>query len=248
MSNLTSPVSGAVVDFDPFTVRTEADPSHQLGSQIELVDTRKFRYGKVGASNVSKGKLQLAPAPKANHHNVAVAVAAASGATQVTVTLGATAAVAGEYDEGFLAINDVDGEGQVYKIGNNPAANASATLAVKLLDGIATALTTSSEATLVHNAHNGVVEAASQTRRGAGVPLVSVSAGDFGWFQVSGPAAVLADGALALGAICAASGAVAGAVVANADVTAPIAETFVGVANILAGVDTEYRPISLTIN
>ena len=66
---LSSPLAGAVIDFDPFQVRSNSDGTHDLGGLIQLNDMRSFRYGKAGAANISKGKVQLAPAPVANHAN-----------------------------------------------------------------------------------------------------------------------------------------------------------------------------------
>lgn len=236
-----------VLDFNPFEVRTPADASAQLGQEFVVADGRAFRYAKAGGSNISKGKLQLAPAHKANHANRAVASAVAIDGTAVSLTLGATAATADEYAEGYLAINDVDGEGQVYKIGGHAAVASSGTIALTLKDPVKTALTTSSEATLVHNAYNAVVEGTSATVRAAGVPLVSVSAGDYCWVQVRGVAAVLNGSAVTVGAQLMADASTAGAVTDATDVTAPQAEVIVGKASILAGVATEYRPIYLTI-
>ncbi|MEM3077613.1 MAG: hypothetical protein QXW38_08370 [Candidatus Nitrosotenuis sp.] len=243
--------AATILDFNPFDVRTEAESTHNLGEGIYLADGRCFRYAKVGAANISQGKLQSAPAPKTNHVNLAMANASL-GDTKVTVTLGATAATADEYAEGYLCINDVDGEGATYKIAGHPAASASATLELTLFDPLDDDTTASSEATLVHNAYNGVVEAASKTRRPAGVPVENINAGDFGWLQTKGIAAVLAEGPIAVGNSCVPSGSVAGAVTQDTSFTEGVDanrqwdEWPVGRA-IIAGVDTEYRPVFLTI-
>lgn len=240
--------SATILDFDPYTSRTQDNATHNLGDLACLTDGRWFRHGSSGGSNVSRGKLQLAPAPKANHANIAVAVDPTVDDTQLTVTLGATAAVAGEYNEGFVAVNDVDGEGQDFQIRSHPAANASASLLIKLFDPIVVDLTTSSQVTLVHNAWNGVVEGTAATRRGGGVPLVAVNAGDYGWFQTKGVKSTLIGVAATLGAFLTADGSTAGAVTDQTDVTAPIAQVWVGRADIVAGVATEYNPISLCID
>jgi len=242
-----------IIDFDPYDTRTAAGSTHQLGTRVISAD-RTFRYARSGASAISRGKLQVAPAPKTNHHNVAIAAAAAVGATEVTVTLGATAAVANEYNEGFLVINDVDGEGVSYQISSHIAGASSGSLTLKLSDPIAVALTTSSEATLVHNKFNQIVEASVATRRASGVPLVATAADDFVWLVTQGISPILADGAVAVGNAVVISDAVAGAgeqqdVFVNAtDATRLDAKTVVGRANILALVDTEYRPIVLAID
>lgn len=236
-----------VLDFDPYGVRTEAEGTHRLGERVQVGDGREFQFIKVGASDISRGKLQLSPAQKTNHHNLAVA-AASIGAKTVTVTPGATAVVAGEYNEGFLAVNDVDGEGSVYRIGSHPAADASTAFVVTLAEPITNvALTANSEVSLVHNAANGVVEGTVATRRAAGVPLRNISAGDFGWAQTKGVAAVLCDTATTLGAPQIA-GAVAGSIKDQTDILGASSEVTVAWATIMAGVDTEYRPVVLTVH
>lgn len=232
----------AQTPFDTSTVQQTV-----LDDRVELADGRIYNYGKAGASNISKGKLETAPAPKTNHHNMA-ATATASGTNVVVVTLGATAAVAGEYAEGFLAVNLTPGQGQNYKVQYHPAANSAATLSVTLFDNIAVALTTASRMSLVHNKMNGVIEAAVATTRAAGVSMVDVTAANFAWLQTKGVAPVLADQAISLGALIAPSGSVAGAVVEVSSTYATAEKTtMVGQASVMAGVDTEYRPMVLNI-
>lgn len=239
------PSAATVVDFDPN--KTSATQQHQLGTRF--VDGEDvFRYAKAGASNISRGKLQLAPTPKTNHHNIAWASGGALGAFTVTFTLGNTAAVANEYAEGWLVINDATGEGTKYRIKSHPAASGLATLEVTLYNPIRnTALVSGSEASLVHNTYNAVVEGTSSTKRAAGVPLVSVTAGEYCWLQTRGVCPVLCDTTTTLGAKQKASGSVAGAVTDMTDILGASAEVEIGTADVMAGVDTEYRPISLTI-
>jgi len=59
---------------------------------------------------------------------------------------------------------------------------------------------------------------------------------------------VLCDQAVTLGAQICASASVAGAVIENSDVTAPQTEVVMGYAAIMAGVDTAYQPMLLTID
>lgn len=236
-----------ILDFDPYVTRTEADSTHNLGETVELADGRVFRYAKAGASNISKGKLQVAPAPITNHHNMACA-AAAVGATTVTVTPGATAGDANIYAEGYLCINDVDGEGQVYKVKSHAAISSSTAFDVVLFDPIKTALTANSEATLVHNTYNAVVEAAVEERQPAGVPLINISAGDYGWLQTRGVAAVLSGEDYDVGSSLTQHASTAGAL-DETDTTFGTAmlHYVVGKA-IVAGINTEYRPVFLTID
>jgi len=240
--------TATILDFDPYKTRTEAGSTHNLGELVALADQRKFRYAVAGASDISHSKLQLAPAPKTNHHNIAVYAAAAIGATEVQATLGATAATANEYSEGYLCVNDATGEGYTYKISGHAAVASAGVITVELFDPIKVALVAAtSEISLIHNTYNGVVEGTSATRSPAGVPYVDISSGDYGWLQTRGVAAVLNGSACTLGARLMADASTAGAVTDQTDVTAPQAEWQVGFA-ITVGVSTEYKPIFLTID
>lgn len=233
-----------VLDFNPYKISTTQ--MYQLGvSFTDGEDT--WRYGKVGASTVTKGKLQTAPAPKANHHNTSVTVAQAPGDKTVTVTLGATAAVADEYAEGYVVFNDVATGGYQMRVKTHPAASSSASLTLTFYEPLPTALTTSSKATLVHNTYNGVIEGTSQTVRLAGVTEVTATTGTFAWFKTRGVTSLLADQAITVGALLSPSTSVSGAVIevsatfATAEKTMLVGDAFV------AGVDTEKRPVRLTI-
>lgn len=227
---------------------TSTVPMHRVGEKLVMNNGDIYRYAKAGGSNISKGKLQLSPVQKTNHHNCAVAVAAPIGSMQVTLTLGNTAAVANEYAYGMLVVNDATGEGQVMRIGSHPAADANGSLTVTLLDPVyAVALTTSSEATLVHNAWNGVVEGTTVTQRAAGVPLVDVTAGSYAWLKTRGVCPVLIGTAATLGADLIVGG-TAGAVTDRTDALGASAEPVVAVADIVVGVSTEYNPVRLVID
>ncbi len=240
------------MDFDPYNVRTESDPTHQYGALVETSHGRSaYRYAKAGASNVSKGKLQLAPAAIANHQVQTVDSASnvAIGDTRLTLNNGGTAAAAGEYDQGWLAIVHGTGLGQTFGVLHNAAAGTSADIVVDLDQGLGVALVGgTSEYSLVHNPYNACVEAASKTRTAAGVPLVGINASDFGWLQTKGVIAALIGSAATLGARLTSDGSTAGAVTDNTDVTAPQAEVEVGQASIQAGTTSDYDPIVLSID
>lgn len=208
-----------------------------------------YRYAQVGASNITAGKLQVCPAPKANHHNVAATTAVtADGRTRsVTLTLGATAAVANEYAGGFLVANDVSPEGETYRITGHPAAASSATLAVEVDRPFVSNIATTSEFTLVHQVQNGVVEAAVEERVPAGVPLVDMTAAYHGWLKIVGVAAVLQGDATNLGEELVQHASTAGAVdAASTTYGTAFAYYTVGKAKV-AGVDTEFNPVDLMI-
>ncbi len=238
-------MSHNVIDFNPY--ETSDVQKHQLGHKYVTEDGDIYRYAKAGASNITSGKLQLAPARKTNHDNVAVYAAAAIGDTKVTVTLGATAATANEYVGGKIVFSDVAPEGQEYVISSHPAADASATLQLTLKRPLVEALTTSSEACLVHNTWNAVVEGTESTSDPAGVPVVDVTASYYCWLMTRGVKAVLADETIDAGAWLTAGTSTAGAVEELDDLTTEITDNFVGKA-LVAGVDTEYRAVKLEID
>lgn len=237
-----------ILDFDAYETRTEADGTHALGDAMVTADRRVFRHAVAGAAALGKGKLSQAAVPIAHHANMTLA-AAAVNATQVTCTPGATAGAANLYGEGYFCINDVDGEGATYGVKGHAAITASVAFTLDLQDPIrVTALTANSQGTLVHNGYKNVIEVATSTARGAGVPLVGVAIGDYGWLQSKGVAAVLCGTTRTLGATQISSGATAGAVVDSTDVLGASSEVQVGVADIVAGVDTEYNPMTLFID
>jgi len=216
-------------------------PNHNLGAYVESDDGRGFRYVKVGATALVPGKLYQAPAEAANHQDV-VPAAAAIGATSVTVTLGATAATANQYANGWMMVSVTPGQGYQYKIKSHPAADASATLVLTLEDPIQVALTTSSNCDLVANPFNGVVvNPTTATSAPVGAAVYPVTAAYYGWLQVKGPANLLADGTVTVGTAVVASNATAGAVEALTGVQAPVGLALTGIAS------TEYGAIHLNL-
>lgn len=234
-----------VIDFNPY--KTSTVQQFALGTQF--VDGEDvYRYAKVGASTISRGKLQTAPAPKLNHHNVAVASAVALGDKTITVTLGATAAVADEYAEGYITISDATLGGYSYKIKTHPAANSSASLTLTLYEPVqVVALTTSAKATLVHNTYNGIIEGVVQTIRLAGVAQVGATTGVFLWVKTRGVSPLLADQAITVGAAMSPSTSVSGSVIEVSSTYATAEKTMLVGDAFVAGVDTEKRPVRLTI-
>jgi len=217
-----------------------------LGTKAVTQDGRTFRYVKAGGTALVVGKLYDGPANVGNHTNIAVASAAAAGATSVTVTLGATAATANQYAGGTLIVNDAAGEGQTFSIKSHPAADASASLVLTLEDDepIVTALTTSSEVSLIPNQYNGVIiHAATETGIPAGVAVTAVTATYFGWIQTRGPVSLLSDASISeLGSAVAASATTAGSATVGTGALAPIGF------QLTTGVSTEYNVVFLQLD
>jgi hypothetical protein len=238
--------SPTIFNLDPYT--QSSAQGHQLGGLGMDKYGDFYRYAQVGASNISAGKLQLAPTQKTNHHNCAATAAVAANANnKVTIQLGATAAVANEYAEGYLIANDNSPEGETYRVLNHPAADSAATLQVTIDRLFPTAITTSSEFTLVHNRWNGVVEGTTVTIRAAGVPLIDMTAAYYGWLKTRGVCSVLIGSAATLGADLIVGG-TAGSVTDRTDALGASAEPVVAVADIALGVTGEFNPVTLVID
>lgn len=219
-------------------------PKAKLGDKTITADGRVYRYAKAAGTALDAGKLCVAATPVANHENIAVAAAVAVGETTVTATLGATAATAGDYDEGYMVVSDAAGEGITYKIKHSGAADASGVITIELEDAVKVALTTSSEVSLYKNLYKDVVVSATdQADIAVGVPNVAVTANYYFWAQTGGMCAVLADEIIAQGSAATIGTGVAGAV----ETVDAVAEPIVGYA-VTAAVDTEYRPLRLTLD
>lgn len=217
----------------------------RLGAIDETVDGRKYRYALAGGVTLAPGKICVAAAHVANHVNIVVAAAVAAGAQKVTATLGATAATAEQYSDGYLVVNDAAGEGINYLISGHAAVASAGVISVNLAEPVEVALTTSSEVSLIANPYSAVIVApGAVAHRPVGVPNVSITNAYYGWLQTGGDCSVLSDGIITKGAGAILSDAVAGAV--EIEVAATVTSR-VGIAP-EATVDTEYRTVTLTID
>ena len=187
-----------------------------MGTKLVLPDGRVFRYALAGATALAVGKLNQMAAPVANHLNKACDVARAIGATEISATLGATAAAANLYAEGFVHVNDATAEGHTYKIKEHAAAALSTVLTVTLADGVTVQVAlvaATSEVTFTRNPYAGIIVCPTTlTAAVAGVNPVAVTAAYYFWLQTWGPAAVLANGTLVVGKMCANPATTAGSV------------------------------------
>lgn len=175
-------------------------PYHQLGERLVTVDGRVFRYCKAGATLVAGNWLQ-SPAQVANHQNIAPTATFAIGATEVTVTLGATAATANQYAGGQMVVTITPGLGQQIVIEGHPAADSGATLTLKLAEPLRVALTTTTRVDLCPNQYNGVIQVPVTTLTGTvvGVATYIITSGEYGWVQRGGLTGALIAGTPAVG-------------------------------------------------
>ena len=189
----------------------------RLGTKMVLPDGRVFFYGYTGEA-VTAGKITMGKATSSGHIKdlaIAAAVSAnASGIGAITVT-NATTAISGseyytggrgdvgDYEDGYIFVNDAAGEGQCWPIWRHSAATSSGTLTIDLFenDFVVTALTTSSEVGLAKNPYAAVELWDVNDIDGvvAGIPNRDIASGSYGWFQTAGPCAVLTNGTVVVG-------------------------------------------------
>ena len=138
---------------------------NRIGTRMQLSDGRVFYYGK-SAEAITAGKITMMNATDHADHikDLAVPAAYAAGVSQVTVTNASSAvtgtgkytgdfSTAGTYEDGYLFVNDEDGEGQTWQIMDHSTATASGTITIDFYpnDTVRTALTTSSQVGLAEN-------------------------------------------------------------------------------------------------
>jgi len=219
-----------------------------LGEKVVSSDGRTFRYVLVGGTSLVPGKLYQAPAEITNHQNMTITAASAIGDTTVNFTLGATAATANQYANGYLMVTTTPGQGYSYLIKSHPAADSAAALVVTLSDPIKVALTTSSVVDLVLNPYSGVlVQPTTKTSAVAGLAVNAVTNAQYGWLQTGGAACCFVDDStIAVGLDVVVSDQAAGAVEVIAD---GAAELLPKVGRALTGIaTTEYGAIYLTLD
>jgi hypothetical protein len=185
------------------TFQTSTDASLQtlLGTRWDTSDGREVALGLTSSATAAvAGDLYQNAAVVANHQGLTVTAVQAysnSGNTPatVTVTLGATALTANQYQGGFLTVDSGTGIGQTLRIAENPAAVLSATgVVITLEDGPALALTTSSVVSLWPAVgYNVIISPTTPTNSSFGVALYAVPASTYGYFLTKGFGAVLSD-------------------------------------------------------
>ena len=222
---------------------TNTTKKRALGTILELPDGREFKYVLNGSGAITSGKLASSAAMIGNHDMDLTTAAASVGDTSITVTLGATAATKDQYADGYIYTNDGTGQGQVYRIASNPAADGSATLAVTLAsnDPVSVALDSTTESGLAVNPYSGiVVSPTSVTNRTLGVTATDIAANAYGFVQTKGLASVLVSGTVVAGQPLRVAGAtLAGAAMAlNRDGTDEN-EQFIGVVHNVVAANTD---------
>lgn len=188
-----------------FQQSTDASLVTLVGTRWDLSDGGEVILVSTGASTTTaSGFLYQDPALVANHQGLTVTAVQAysnNGNTPatVTVTLGATALTANQYQGGFLLVQSGTGIGQTLRITENPAALSSGTgVVITLEDAPNTALTTSSVVSLIppHGA-NVIINPTTPSNVPAGIALYPISPASYGFLKVKGLVGAVSDASIA---------------------------------------------------
>ena len=218
---------------------------HPLGSVMLFADGRRYRYGRAAGTGIAAGSLCQQTLNAADHDELVVAAAVAAGDRIVTVTNGASTAIAvDDLKDGYLVIEDDAGEGHLYTIKSNDAAAVDAIVTLTLYEDVQVAMTTATTVTLFRNPFGRVIiHPSPATAALVGVTLVALTASQYGWFQDKGPAAVMTQGTVVINEKVIDSASADGAVAPTAS-TAAGQENYVGVV-LEVGPTTEHSLINL---
>lgn len=230
-----------------FQTSTDSSLATLVGSRWDLSDGREvILVSASSATTVAPAYLYADAANIAAHQNMAITAIQTysnNGNTpyKLTVTLGATAVTANQYQGGFVIVNAGTGIGQQLRIASHPAAALSSSLVITLEDGPSTALATAdSKASLVTpHGKNVIINPTTATGAYTGFGLYAIAASSYGFLVTKGITAGVLDasGGITIGGMVSPSNATAGCLELGV-----LAQGFVGNANI-AGTTAEASSI-----
>lgn len=175
--------------------QTSSTQLDRLGAgQFDALGGRVFHYAEAGGTALDRGKLTV-QATHSNLSDLSFQTAPAVGDTEVKVTLSSQALSADDLKDGWFVVQDATGEGRAYPVEGHAAASASATATITLKEAIDTAGALSeTNVDLIKNLYKDIVISASdQNDVPVGVPIVAISADEYGWVQTWGACAVWHD-------------------------------------------------------
>jgi len=226
---------------------------HRFATRMVLPDGRIYKYGLANGAIAAGAICQASATIGADDMDVPLASQASVGDKTISVTAQGTIAE-DAYAEGYIYINDSDGEGHIYTVRSNAAGTSSNTMVVTLEDGDTVAVATNSTAAttlcgLSFNAYKDfIIYPTTTSGHAVGVTTTSVGDNEYAWLQTWGPAAVLCDVAFVPGNHVRVSDGTAGSgEPLDRDASNENDET-IGVAMKIAPVSTDYGLVNLTIS
>jgi len=185
---------------EPGAGAAAADPYAESATKLFPLGTklvyggRTFRYARAAAATIAVGELVQAAVPVGNNNDVGVnqiaTVEPLAGATDLSVALGAVAAI-NAFEDGYVVSVDGTGQGQLLHINSNTAGDDPCILS--LAEPIVTTMAQAdTKVSVFVNQYADVVKTAGPATAAAlGVAPIAVTASYYFWLQTGGPAAVL---------------------------------------------------------
>lgn len=241
-----------------FPTSTDAALVNLVGTRFDTSDGREVILVSVGsASAATSGHLMQDAALIAAHQNATTGTFVAYSnngniPAKLTLTIGATAMTANQYQGGLAVVNAGTGKGQVLRIASNTAAVSSGTQGtVTLEDAPNTALDTTSKISLVPAHGANVVDfPTTPTSSPVGAAIYNIAASSYGFLVCKGITGVLSDPTIAgVGYAISPSTASAGNITVastGGGTTPTLTNAIIGSA-LIAGVSGEARPVNLTL-
>lgn len=189
-----------------------------LGQLVYDQFGNRYRYVKVGGSNLVAGNLLQEPVEDTQFVSMAVPAVVAIGATDITVTNGTTTVTTDMFVGGRLTISTSTGIGQSFYILSHTTGTSGAAITYTVDRPLLVALSTSSKVSTRVNPYNGVIQypVTTQTGGAVGFALTAATSAYYTFIQSGGDTAVLwdtgtnsANGASAIAPSAAVAGSVA---------------------------------------
>ena len=238
----------ALADADPYTEGTTQ--LFPLGTELHQGENA-YRYVFMGGA-VTAGKLVQQPAGIVANHSQCLATAQTAVTTSATTDIsiefaGDTDAALNLYQDGYIYVNDAEGEGQSWKIKSHPAIDAGVdvTAVITVYGRLTTQLETTSQLTIVLNPYKDVIVApATETGAVIGATVIDSSDDNYCWVQFKGPKAMLISNAALVqgGNVVRSTNDAGGVQAAASDILYPVGQTMATTV-----VDTEYGMVWLNI-
>ena len=180
-----------------------SDQKQKLGTRAVLPDGRVFYYAEnSGTAITTAGQIVDGIAAVGAHDGDLATAALAAGSLTATTTTSLTV-TKNQYKDGYLFINDVAGQGEVYRVKSNTAVSSAAGCEITIdeSDGFRTAFTTGTQFGLMYSPYKDIkiIDGdGTMTTGPLGVTTIPVTADYFCWIQSSGPAAVLSGAVVSI--------------------------------------------------
>jgi hypothetical protein len=160
---------------------------------MQLEDGRVFHYCET-AGALTCGKMALSVLPTTDFDICALSTVAANGRSVVVTHAGSPSVAANDFAEGVLVVQAATtGGGQCVKIKASSAPSSKA-ITLTLHDPLVLGASSDATGEITRCVWKDVTHLANDTGTPAGVPLVAIGSGAFGWLQTWGTCALLAGG------------------------------------------------------